>query len=244
MTGALRLRVASYNVRDLLDDRAAAARVVRAIQPDVLCLQEVPRRLTTEFSLPAFARACGLYWAGGRRGTGGTAILTSLRVHTHRIRAARLAVRFPDRTRGYAAQLVSLPGSQPLWVVSVHLGLRAEERERHLAEVLAAIPAPAVIAGDLNEGPTGRAWARLAAAYRKVSGDHPTYPAGRPTAELDVIFASPEVVTTPGDACGIRPGDVSSNTVGDTAVHPLHEDLVAASDHRPCWVDLALPAAD
>ena len=37
------LRVASYNVRDLKDDVDAAARVVRAIDPDVLCLQEVPR---------------------------------------------------------------------------------------------------------------------------------------------------------------------------------------------------------
>lgn len=225
VTDPHRLRVASYNVRDLLDDRAAAARVVRAIQPDVLCLQEVPRRLTTELSLPAFARACGLYWAGGRRGTGGTAILTDLRVHTHRTMTGRLPVRFPDRTRGYAAHLVSLPGSVPLWVASVHLGLRAGERDRHLAQLLASLPAPAVVAGDLNEGPTGRAWGRLAATYRKVSGDHPTFPAAHPTAVLDVIFASPGVTVEPPDG----------------AVHPLHEDLVAASDHRPCWVDLALP---
>ncbi|HET8594957.1 MAG TPA: endonuclease/exonuclease/phosphatase family protein [Intrasporangium sp.] len=226
MTDGHRLRVATYNLRDLLDDRAAAARVVRAIQPDVLCLQEVPRRLTTEFTLPAFARACGLYWAGGRRGTGGTAILTSLRVHTHRSRTAPLPVRFPDRTRGYAAQLVSLPRSRPLWVASVHLSLRAGEREAHMAEILGSLHAPAVIAGDLNEGSTGSAWARLAATYRKVSGDHPTYPAAHPTAVLDVIFASPDLVAL--------------RDVG--GVHPLHEDLVAASDHRPSWVDLALPA--
>ncbi|MGN6751258.1 MAG: endonuclease/exonuclease/phosphatase family protein [Intrasporangium sp.] len=225
MTDRHRLRVASYNLRDLLEDRAAAARVVRDIQPDVLCLQEVPRRLTTEFTLAAFARACGLYWAGGRRGTGGTAVLTSLRVHTHRTLTSRLPVRFPDRTRGYAAHLVSLPGSVPLWVASVHLGLRAEERDRHMAEVLGALPAPAVVAGDLNEGPAGRAWARLAETHRKVSGDHPTFPATQPTAVLDVIFASPDLVVAP-------PGD---------EVHPLHEDLVAASDHRPCWADLALP---
>jgi endonuclease/exonuclease/phosphatase family metal-dependent hydrolase len=225
MTDGHRLRVATYNLRDLLDDRAAAARVVRAIQPDVLCLQEVPRRLTTELSLPAFARDCGLYWAGGRRGTGGTAILTSLRVHTHCTRTARLPVRFPDRTRGYAAQLVSLPGCRPLWVTSVHLGLRAEERKAHIGEILGSLPPPAVIAGDLNEGSTGSAWGSLAATYRRVSGDHPTYPAAHPTAALDVIFASPDLVALPAF---------------DDA-HPLHEDLVAASDHRPCWVDLASP---
>ncbi|WP_347350034.1 endonuclease/exonuclease/phosphatase family protein [Intrasporangium sp.] len=227
MSAGPRLRVASYNLRDLLDDPAAAARVVRAIEPDVLCLQEVPRRLTTEFRLPAFARRCGLYWAGGRRGTGGTAILTALRVHTHRTVARRLPVRFPDRTRGYAAHLLSVPGSRPVWVASIHLGLRGDERERHLAEVITGLGHPAVVAGDLNEGPTGAAWARLAATCRQVSGDHPTYPADHPTALLDTVFAAAEIAVAP---------------VGPSP-HPLHEDLVAASDHRPCWADLLLPAA-
>ena len=65
------LRVMSYNLRDFLDDRHAAARVVRAVDPDVLCLQEVPRRLTTEVRLPPFARECGLLWSRRRRGSGG-----------------------------------------------------------------------------------------------------------------------------------------------------------------------------
>lgn len=219
------LRVATYNVRDLLDDRDAAARVVRAIQPDVLCLQEVPRRLTTEFSLPALARATGLFWSGGRRGTGGTAVLTGLRVHVHATSGGRLPVRFPDRTRGYAAVLVSLPGSAPVVVASVHLSLSAPERERHMRRLLAEVPEPAIIAGDLNEGADGGAHRQLAARLRRVSDDRPTFPAGRPTRALDVIFASQQVAVVPPR---------------ETA-HPLHEDLVAASDHRPAWVDVRLP---
>ena len=39
------LRVATYNTRDFLDDHRLAARIVRAVAPDILCLQEVPRRL-------------------------------------------------------------------------------------------------------------------------------------------------------------------------------------------------------
>jgi endonuclease/exonuclease/phosphatase family metal-dependent hydrolase len=221
------LRVATYNVRDLLDDRDAAARVVRAVQPDVLCLQEVPRRLTTEFSLPAFARAAGLFRSGGRRGTGGTAVLTGLRVHVHATSHGRLPVRFPDRTRGYAAVHVSLPGSLPVGVASIHLSLSAAERRGHVRQVLAAVPDPAIIAGDLNEGPDGEVHRQLAARLRLVSDSRPTFPAGRPTSALDVIFASPEVTPAPARA----------------AAPPLEADLVAGSDHRPAWADLCLPAS-
>ena len=71
------VRVASYNTRDFLDDHHLAARVVRAVDPDVLCLQEVPRRLFAGWRVRRFAAACGLDWAGGHRGSGGTTVLTS-----------------------------------------------------------------------------------------------------------------------------------------------------------------------
>ena len=74
------LRVASYNVRYFRDDKAAAARVVRAIGPDVLCLQEVPRWIRARTKIGAFALDCGLSWSGGHWGSGGTTILTSPRV--------------------------------------------------------------------------------------------------------------------------------------------------------------------
>ena len=58
------VRVASYNTRDFLDDHHLAARVVRAVDPDVLCLQEVPRRLFGGWRVARFAAACGLQLAG------------------------------------------------------------------------------------------------------------------------------------------------------------------------------------
>ncbi|EWS99980.1 endonuclease/exonuclease/phosphatase [Intrasporangium oryzae NRRL B-24470] len=215
------MRVMSYNVRDFLDDVAAAARVVRAVDPDVLCLQEVPRRLTTELRLPAFARACRLWWSGGRRGTGGTAILTSPRVTVHSASRHRLGVRFPDRTRGYAAADVSLPGSVPVSVASIHLSLRADERERHARDIVAALGDRSVVAGDLNEGSDGRGHRLIAERCRVVSEAVPTFPASSPDQVLDVIFAGPGLEVRPA-----------------TAVALAEEDLVAASDHRPVWVDL------
>jgi endonuclease/exonuclease/phosphatase family metal-dependent hydrolase len=217
------VRVATYNVRDFLDDRAAAARVVRAIAPDVLCLQEVPRRLTTEVRLPAFARECGLYWSGGRLGSGGTAVLTTLRIRVHAAYARRLRVRFPDRSRGYAAVDVSLPGTVPLTVVSVHLSLHAEERGVHAREIVRRLGPRAVVAGDLNEGSEGDAYGALAGRYRDVSEGRLTFPADRPVRPLDVIFAGSDLEVV-----------ASGGPLGSP------EDVAAASDHRPVWVDVRL----
>ena len=222
---AERLRVMSYNVQDFTADHAAAARVVRAVRPDVLCLQEVPRRLTTEFRLPAFARACALYWAGGRLGTGGTAVLTALRVRVHGTSRRRLAVRFPDRTRGYAAVDVSLPGWLPITVLSVHLSLGTEERQRHVEAILAGLRQRVVVAGDINEGTEGPAHRRLAGRLVLASGTQPTFPADSPRSALDVIFASADLATLSASELDLADLDV--------------EDLTAASDHRPVWIDVA-----
>lgn len=221
------LRVMSYNVHDLLDDRAAAARVVRAVAPDVLCLQEVPRRLTTELRLPPFARDCRLLWGRGRLGTGGTAVLTAPRVVVHDQSRGRLRVRFPDRTRGYAAVTVSLRGDapwpRPVTVVSLHLGLRATQRLRHAGVVLGRVGDRAVLAGDLNEGPGGAAYDLIAGRHPRASAGIPTFPAGRPTVALDAIFAGRDL-----------------RVVGTPEVSVDELDLAAASDHRPVWVDLDL----
>jgi len=227
------LRVMSYNVHDLLDDRAAAARAVRGVDPDVLCLQEVPRRLTTELRLPQFARECRLLWRRGRLGTGGTAVLTAPRVVVHHVWRGRLPVRFPDRTRGYAAASVSLggdaSGAPEVTVVSVHLGLKAPERLRHAALVLEGLGDRAVVAGDLNEGPGGTAYDLIAARLPLASAGASTFPARRPTVALDAIFAGRDLRVVP--SADVR--DVRGDGVDEL-------DLAAGSDHRPVWVDLDL----
>jgi endonuclease/exonuclease/phosphatase family metal-dependent hydrolase len=223
------MRVASYNLKDLTLDRHAAARVVRALDPDVLCLQEVPRRLFASWRVSQFAAECGMYWSGRHRGSGGTTILTSLRVQVAESRHHRLRVAALQRTRGYAVARVAPAGSAPLVVASVHLSLDAEERLRHTDQVLRAVSGggPVVLAGDLNEGSSGRAWQLLAGQLRLVSPATPTYPARAPRRLLDVVFASPEVDVLP-------PAEPALDEA----------DLVAASDHRPVWVDLALAGPD
>jgi endonuclease/exonuclease/phosphatase family metal-dependent hydrolase len=191
----------------------------------VLCLQEVPRRLLSSFRVSAFAARCGLYWSGRHRGSGGTTVFTSLRVQVADSAHHRLRVPLLQRTRGYAVVRVASSGHEPLVVASVHLSLDAAERERHAAEVLGTVSgaAPVVLAGDLNEGETGLAWQQFAAPLRLVSPTEPTFPSRRPRRLLDVVFASPGLEVLPHRGVGL-----------DDA------DLVAASDHRPVWVDLDL----
>ena len=219
------MRVASYNLKDLTLDRHAAARVIRAIDPDVLCLQEVPRRLFGSWQVSSFAAECGLYWSGRHRGSGGTTILTSLRVDVRESRHHRLRVATLQRTRGYAVARVAPAGREPLVVASVHLSLDAAERERHAGQILKTVSGggPVLLAGDLNEGETGRAWQLFAAPLHLVSPTTPTYPAKAPRKVLDVVFASRDLAVLP-----------------HRQVQLDEADLIAASDHRPTWIDVEL----
>ena len=221
------LRVASYNTRDFLDDRAAAARVVRAIAPDVLCLQEVPRRLFAGIRVRRFARECGMQWADHHRGSGGTAIFTSLRVEVGESRHFRLRVRLAQRRRGFALARVVVAGAAPVAVASVHLSLRADERLAHARIILGAVgDTPAILCGDLNEEASGAAWQLVASGMRMVGPTAPTYPARAPRRLLDVIFVSPGLAALPHR---------------EAPVHP--DDILAASDHRPVWADIRLDPA-
>lgn len=223
------LRVMSYNVKDFTMDRQATARVVRALDPDVLCLQEVPRRLFGAWQVAAFARECGLHWSGHHRGSGGTTILTSLRVHVHTVSHLPLAVRPWQRTRGYATARVSLAGQPTIVIASVHLGLDAAERERHTTQILQTVRTATlgtgehvIVGGDLNEDESGASWRLFGSVLRLASPTRPTYPSEAPRVLLDVIFASPGLHGGSPDGLPVQEGD-----------------LVAASDHRPVWVDVA-----
>jgi endonuclease/exonuclease/phosphatase family metal-dependent hydrolase len=224
------LRLVSWNVQDLLGDPFAVQRVVGALAPDVLCLQEAPRRLPGVVRNRMLARACGLRFVAGGRASGGTALLAGPRIAVRRAVGARLPVRgLLTRTRGLVvAELVAaLPGGPwELTVACLHLPLEADLRVRHAQLAVAALdrrPPPHVICGDLNEPPGSPAWRLLEhAAGRDPAPDAgPTFPAGRPHTRVDAVFVGPGVdVPDYGDG-NADPGDV-----------------LRASDHVPVVVDL------
>lgn len=221
------LRVASYNLRGLKDDAADAAAVVRAIAPDVLLLQEVPRYPGSSYAISSFARACGLLWSGRTRLVSGTSLMTGLRVRSTDSQDRRLATGLRENPRSYSVATVATTGGRPVTVASVHLSLVAEQRVEHIRTVLAEIadhvPAdrPLVIGGDLNEDGDGTAWGVLAGHLGEVSDDHPTFPASGARRRIDAIFARGQEAVIPGDLALLE-----------------GLPLATASDHLPVWVDL------
>lgn len=223
------LRVASYNTRDFLDDRGAAVRVIRRIDPDVLCLQEVPRHPFSGRRVARFAAECDLSWPGGHRGSGGTTILVRPGTEVDQSWHRRLSVAVLKRTRGYALARIAVGDGPGVVVASVHLSLQAGERRAHTAQIMrevSAVAGPAghvILAGDLNELQTGSAWQLIDSRLRLISPTAATFPAKRPRSLLDVIFGSPGITVLPHPEIALDDADVR-----------------AASDHRPVWVDVLL----
>jgi endonuclease/exonuclease/phosphatase family metal-dependent hydrolase len=225
------LRLLTWNVRDLLGDPLAVARVVRAAAPDVACLQEGPRWPGSGMRLARLARDCGLSVVAGGRHAAGVALLAGPGV-----RAVGEAFRLPTagglrvRPRGAATARVRVAGGGPLVLAGVHLGLDPDERERHVLHLvsrLRGVGLPVVVAGDLNEGPDGPAWRSLSAvAADPAPTADPTFPSWRPRLRIDAVLTAAAV--------GVAEYDVW---------RPDPEDLRAASDHRPVLVTLSVGPA-
>ncbi|CAN5762096.1 endonuclease/exonuclease/phosphatase family protein [soil metagenome] len=222
------IRIASYNLRGLKDDPAAAAAVVRAIDPDVLLLQEVPRHPLSSYRISDFARRCDLLWSGRTRRLSGTSMMTSMRVMATDSLDRKLPVPPRANPRSYTAAQVRRPGGPDLTVVSIHLSLIADERLAHtrlvlteLAEDPALGDGPFVVGGDLNESADGAAWSLLGERLRLAGPGTPTYPAHHPHRCIDAVFVSTEL--------GLAPH-------ADLPLHPV--TLRRATDHLPVWVDV------
>lgn len=218
------VRVVTYNVRSLRDDRQALVRVLRDLRPDVLCLQEAPRMVGWRHRLAAFARDARMLYVAGGGTTSGVAILSSLAVEVGDTRELVLARTRRLHRRGAVTAEVRL-GTTTFAVAAVHLGLDAAERRRHAEQIAAALreraPGPSVVAGDMNEVAGHAAYGTLVAGRTDCAGTDPTptFSARAPRRRIDAVLASPALT-------------VRNYRVGSGA------DVDRASDHRPVVVDL------
>lgn len=191
------MRLLTWNIRDLLGDPLAVHRVVRAARPDVVCLQEAPRRPGAAWRLRLLESGTGLRCVAGGRRSGGTAVFVAPGVDVVRAVAFRLPVSgWFTRTRGASLAALVVPGLGPVTVASVHLPLDAATRLDHARSVGrllgGAFPAaPVVVAGDLNEAagdPAWRVWEPIAVDPWPVAG--PTFPARDPRVRLDALLVA------------------------------------------------------
>jgi endonuclease/exonuclease/phosphatase family metal-dependent hydrolase len=231
------LRVASYNIKhgrgnDNVVDLERTARVLRALTPDIVGLQEVDDLATRSGGVPQAERLgqlLGLQHAFGRfmdfqGGAYGMAILSRHPiVRTH-------SVRLPDgnEPRVALAVEVQLPGGRRLTLVNVHFDWVDDDRFRFaqaeaLTKYLDALTTPYVLLGDFNDEPASRTLALFkgrALEATKPEGDRFTFSSVKPEKEIDFIFAAP--------AAAWRAREVRVIT------EPL------ASDHRPVLAVLEL----
>lgn len=226
------LRVLSYNVRSLRGDVEAACRLIRDARPDVVCLQEAPRFLRWRTRCADFARRTGLLVVTGGRGAAGNLLLCQLRVEVEHAADLLLEPAAGMHRRGAAVAVCRLRGSR-FALAGTHLDLEPTARLRHTRELLDRLPrsgvpasVPLVVAGDLNEEPSGGSWSLLGdrltdtgVAAGCVAG---TFPAAGPRRRIDAVFADPRI-------------EVRSCTVVGSA------DASSASDHLPVLAELDLP---
>ena len=221
------MRVLTYNVRSLRDSARDVADVMRSCGPDVVCVQEAPRFLFWRRKLKRLAADAGLEVVTGGRSAAACALLARPGLPVTRRRDVKLSPTRGVHQRGLAMAVFDI-GGRPVAVVSMHLGLRPEERQRHLPEVLAAarsLGAPVVLAGDVNETPDRPVWLRLATEFADaaaVAGDPaPTYSATRPVKRIDAVFVDRAITVL---ACRVLGGP----------------EVERASDHRPVLAELTL----
>lgn len=220
------IRVLSYNVLSLRRGVRLVAGVVRATDPDVVCIQEAPRFLGGRRRCRELADACGLAVVTGGRSAAANLLLARRDLPVVACRDVKLPWHPPRHRRGVAAATFDVEGVEVV-VASTHLSLDAAERLDQAARVLDLLAdgPPAVLAGDINETPEGASWrllaSRLVDAYAAAPlGDGLTSHAERPYQRIDGVFVSPRLAVV---ECGV----------------PDVPGLAAASDHLPVLARIA-----
>jgi endonuclease/exonuclease/phosphatase family metal-dependent hydrolase len=214
------IKIATYNIHacvgvDRQYDPARIAAVLRGIDADIACLQEVAARARfgphgdqgtylaaatgRHIVRPGPARGGG---AGGRerRPRIGNAILTRFPV----LAATKIDLSLPGLAPRSALDADLLVGDRVLRVVATHFGLSALERRLQAGRLLAALGAPptaslraadaVLVMGDLNEW-RGRTGAVAVLDDRLGPSAAPrTFPSWMPMLALDRIYVHGPVV--------------------------------------------------
>jgi endonuclease/exonuclease/phosphatase family metal-dependent hydrolase len=222
------LRVVAYNIHSSRDDLGALAAVVRGLEPDVLIVQEGPRRFRWRTKGAALANSFGLMIAAGGLPALGNVIMTNLRVRVREAWEMRLPLK-PGRHMRGAAFARCEAGGATFTVVGSHLSTDDSERPSQaglLRQAIAELDGPVILGADLNDVPGSASWGLVHRELTDVgaasgAGDVCTFPCSGANRRIDTIAVSPQV--------GVASYRVETG--------PL---TVRASDHFPLVADLTI----
>lgn len=220
------LRVMTYNI--LLGGRRGQPlhEVVRAVAPDVLLVNEAPKRpLLWRRDCRHLADRWHLRYVAGGRSAGSNMLVVRHGVGVKAVHTEVLPQPFGQPRRGVVAAQLHVHG-RLVGVVSCHLSLDRERRGQEVAraiEVADGLRGPVILAGDLNEPPDGPSWAALRRAGFVDHGgrDWLTFPSDAPKRRIDALLVR-------GGAEVLHHGDPGVDL----------DLLAAASDHRPVLAEL------
>lgn len=176
------MRLVTYNVYSLRRGLPAVAAVLREVDPDVACLQEVPRFLFWRRTAARLAVEAGLEVVTGGRPAAATMVLARPGTRVTATYDVKLPWHPPRHRRGCAVAVLG-----DLAVASTHLGLDARERAEHavlLRKHLDGLGVPWILGGDFNDGPGGPL-----AEDRRACFPGPTYG----SRGIDGFYADPAV---------------------------------------------------
>jgi len=238
----IRLRVLSYNIHhaegvDRTLDLERIAKVIRAVEPDLVAVQEVDRKVARSGSInqpEELARLTGLNGFFGANirlqgGQYGNLILSRfpfVRPKNH------LLPNFDNgEQRGVIVAEIRLrEEGESLRFFATHLDHRGSEQERlasarKINELLAAEDSPAILAGDLNAVPDSDTLSRFREQWTLTNTEpEATVPVDKPERQIDYILVSP------------------ANRWRTIEVSVLEESV--ASDHRAILAVIELLDAD
>lgn len=224
------LRLLTYNVRSMRDDRAALARVIAGSGADVVCVQEAPRFLRWRSTCASLARTSAMVVVSGGRPAAANLILSTLSVDVVSTADILFSKDPGMHQRGAALAVLRLHGVT-FAVAGTHLDTRPEPRLRHIDELDAAIArhvppdVPTIVAGDVNDRVGSAAWDALTRgrvdAFTAADGPILTSTARQPHQTIDGIFVDARL--------SVRRTTVIRN-----------DDTAAASDHLPVLAEIEL----
>jgi endonuclease/exonuclease/phosphatase family metal-dependent hydrolase len=186
-------------------DTARIASVLRPLAPDILCFQEIHKKLpwSGREDQPAvlqsllgrpFVFQANMKYFMGQYGVGIASRWEVIGQQQHMLPSVG------EQRGALEVRYGGIAGGRRLTVFCTHWGLNDQERlsqAEKLAGLIKVAPGPVIVCGDLNEGPQGGAVTRLleltGLADADAANNRPTISSTNPTDRIDYILFSPQV---------------------------------------------------